>query len=149
MPEVSVSKWQPRYGDVPWPFDLALKAHGIHDLYTRQWVTARIQKETHHGMSPILYWFPWSRAYLAVGYVVEDAEEMNGLKRLAFVQRRTIRFEDHVYEGYAGSQLYRWRTVPFPDAASPRGFGSSAEESLAVCDSCFLLLPASGVCDNC
>lgn len=144
-------------------FEDALKKFGINDLWLRQWIIRLIDSESASDRPDAwraaeirrahTYWIPPSGGYLAVGYLANRDDSVDpptpaGWRRSAVITRTSVRFPDYREDRW-GETVYRWETVPFPHGAQTRRGGRRPAAADAVCPTCFIQVPASGVCDNC
>ena len=146
-----------------WPrdrstFNDALKSLGIDDAGQREWVvnhvdpTLRLWLE--HVGYDMVFWFPPSREYVAVGrYVDETAYAVpSRWVREACIYRTRVELPAHeeVDLGWFRSEKhYRWRSTPIPGNPGRGRPSVGVGRPAAVCTRCFMQLPASGVCDQC
>ncbi|MGN7705008.1 hypothetical protein [Cellulosimicrobium sp. 22601] len=159
----SVSNLGSRYQDET-TFDDAMKRVGIDDVDQRAWVVRHLDLALAPSVTvcghQIVFWAPSSRDHVAIGMkvwarpdgVVPEGHERVGWNRLACAYRTRVSFpyRDDVEGDYDFETVYRWRSVPIPGAPGRgRRAASDTSRPAAVCAGCFMVLPASGACDEC
>ncbi|MFJ4233923.1 hypothetical protein [Cellulosimicrobium cellulans] len=147
-----------------WPrdrstFNDALKLLGIDDSGQREWVVNHIdpplRRRLEHVGYDMVFWFPPSREYLAVGQFVDETAYAVPSRwvRDACVYRTRVELPAHedVDRGWLlpEGKLYRWCSTPIPGTPGRGRPSVGAGRPAAVCSRCFMQLPASGVCDEC